>query len=151
MLQSTRSKKLVYYTILGFLAFLYIHTAVSKFIDFKGFRFDINNQPFPNSLTPFLIWALPLTEIGIAVCFFTEKARLIGLYASLILMSLFTIYAILILLHVFAYVPCGCGGFIKSLNWKEHLVLNLFLVTISYLGIRINKNLEASSLQIVSG
>ncbi|MNN77242.1 hypothetical protein D3C81_1936910 [compost metagenome] len=104
-------------------------------MDFKGFTFDLNNQPFPNSLTPILRWLVPLTEIGIVLGLIFEKTRLLALYASLILMSLFTIYTALVLFHVFEYVPCSCGGVIKHLSWPQHLIFNLFFVVITYLAI----------------
>ncbi|WP_336732726.1 MauE/DoxX family redox-associated membrane protein, partial [Chryseobacterium sp. VD8] len=78
------------------LVILFLYTGVSKFVDFKGFTYDLNNQPFPNSLTPLLRWLIPLTEISIVIALLFEKARLIGLYASLFLMSLFTIYTALV-------------------------------------------------------
>ncbi|GEN71206.1 hypothetical protein CLA01_12780 [Chryseobacterium lathyri] len=108
---------------------------MSKFVDFKGFTYDLNNQPFPNSLTPILRWLVPLTEIGIVLGLIFEKTRLLALYASLILMSLFTIYTALVLFHVFEYVPCSCGGVIKHLSWPQHLIFNLFFVVITYLAI----------------
>ncbi|WP_412468787.1 MauE/DoxX family redox-associated membrane protein [Pedobacter sp. KLB.chiD] len=118
------------------LVVLFLYTGLSKFIDFKGFTRDLNNQPFPNSFTPFLRWAVPLTEIAIVGALIYDKTRLIGLYASLVLMSLFTIYTALVLLHVFAYVPCSCGGVIKHLSWPQHLLFNLFFVLITSIAIK---------------
>ncbi|HZE83079.1 MAG TPA: MauE/DoxX family redox-associated membrane protein, partial [Puia sp.] len=71
--------------------------------------------------------------ISIALIF--ERSRTIGFYASLILMSLFTIYTGSILLHFFNYVPCSCGGVIRKLTWGQHLVFNLFFVGLSVTGI----------------
>jgi putative oxidoreductase len=64
-----------------------------------------------------------------------ERTRLAGFYASLALMIVFTIYTGIILLHFFRYIPCSCGGVIKKLTWKQHLVFNLFFVVLSILGI----------------
>ncbi len=122
------------------LVILFLYTAVSKFVDFKGFTYDLNNQPFPNSLTPILKWLIPITEISIVIALLFEKVRLIGLYASLILMSLFTIYTALVLFKVFEYVPCSCGGVIKYLSWPQHLAFNLFFVVLAYLAIKFYKD-----------
>ncbi|MBO9676326.1 MAG: hypothetical protein J7577_22990 [Sphingobacteriaceae bacterium] len=118
------------------LVVLFLYTGLSKFIDFKGFTYDLNNQPFPNSFTPFLKWAIPLSEIAIVGTLLYNKTRLIGLYASLVLMSMFTIYTALVLLHVFKYVPCSCGGVIKHLTWPQHLTFNLFFVIVTFIAIK---------------
>lgn len=128
------------------LVILLLYTAVSKFVDFNGFTYDLNNQPFPNSLTPLLRWLIPITEISIVIALLFEKTRLIGLYASLVLMSLFTIYTALVLFHVFEYVPCSCGGVIKNLTWPQHLIFNLFFVAITSLALRVNKKNSSDHL-----
>ncbi|HEX9510731.1 MAG TPA: MauE/DoxX family redox-associated membrane protein [Puia sp.] len=122
-------------TISALLIMLFLYASVSKFLDFKTFIGEMNNQPLPNSWTPFLVWTLPSLEIAIAVSLIFERTRLAGFYASLVLMTLFTIYAGAILLHFFAYIPCSCGGVISKLNWKQHLVFNLFFVALSVAGI----------------
>jgi putative oxidoreductase len=114
---------------------LFLYASVSKFLDFHRFVMEMNNQPFPNSFTPFLVWAVPCLEIAIAVALIFERTRLAGLYGSLVLMTLFTIYTGSVLLHFFHYVPCSCGGVIRKLTWKQHLFFNLFFVTISVIGI----------------
>lgn len=132
-------KKLLFEISTALLVLLFLYTAISKFLDFDVFRYEMNNQPFPNILTPFLVWLVPLAELAIVVCLLLDKTRLTGLYASLVIMSLFTIYTALVLLNVFEYVPCSCGGVIKQLKWPEHLVFNLFFVAISYTGIKLSK------------
>lgn len=122
-------------TISALLIMLFLYASISKFLDFRTFIGEMNNQPFPNSLTPFLVWTIPSLEILISIALIFERTRLAGLYASLIFMILFTIYAGAILLHLFTYVPCSCGGVIKKLTWRQHLVFNLFFVAISIAGI----------------
>jgi putative oxidoreductase len=117
------------------LIMLFLYASVSKFLDFETFIDEMNNQPLPNSWTPFLVWSIPCTEIAVALALMIERTRLVALYASLILMSLFTIYTITILLHFFRYVPCSCGGVIKKLTWPQHLVFNLFFVALAVSGI----------------
>jgi len=117
------------------LILLFLYASVSKFLDFKTFIKEMNNQPLPNSWTPFLVWFIPCSEILLSVALIFERTRLLGFYGSFVLMGLFTIYAILILSHVFPYVPCSCGGVIKRLTWRQHLVLNLFFVTLSVVGV----------------
>lgn len=146
-----KTKKLFLEITIALLVLMFLHTAISKFLDFKSFTYDLNNQPFPNSFTPFLAWVLPLTEIAIVLCLCFERARVLGLFASLLLMAVFTIYTALVLVHVFEYVPCSCGGVISYLSWPQHLVFNLFFVAITYLSILFNTEIKHHNFNITSG
>jgi|SRR5579859_248679 len=117
------------------LILLFVYASLSKFLDWKTFYGEMNNQPLPNSWTPFLVWVIPCTEIAISVSLIFERTRLLGFYGSLVVMGLFTIYTGIILLHFFPYIPCSCGGVIKRLTWRQHLALNLFFVVLSVVGV----------------
>jgi len=82
-----------------------------------------------------LVWALPFTELAIVALLIFDRTRLAGLYAAFIVMIAFTFYTAVVLMHVFKYIPCSCGGIIKNLSWQQHLVFNLFFVLISLIGI----------------
>lgn len=142
-----QKKRIFTEVVIVLLVILFLYTAVSKFIDFKGFTYDLNNQPFPNSLTPILRWLIPITEISIVLTLLFERTRMIGLYASFILMGLFIIYTALVLFNFFDYVPCSCGGVIKNLTWPQHLFFNLFFTIISFLAIRANRKKATDQLQ----
>jgi len=122
-------------TISALLIMLFLYASISKFLDFRTFIGEMNNQPLPNALTPFLVWTIPSLEIAISLALLFERTRLAGLYTSLVFMTLFALYAGTILLHFFSYVPCSCGGVISKLNWRQHLVFNLFFVALSIIGI----------------
>jgi hypothetical protein len=117
------------------LVFLFVYAAVSKLANWTTFVSDMNNQPFPAFLKPVLVWAVPLIELAIVGLLIFDTTRLIGLYASLVLMIAFSFYTAVVLLHFFAYVPCSCGGIIKNLSWGQHLVFNLFFVLIALIAI----------------
>jgi len=146
-----RIKKLTIELTIALLVIMFLHTAISKFIDFKGFTYDLDNQPFPNRFTPVLAWSLPLAEIAIVLCLCFEKTRLFGLHASLFLMIVFTIYTAMVLVHVFEYVPCSCGGVVSYLSWHQHLIFNLFFVAITYLAILFNGEIKHHNYYIASG
>ena len=114
---------------------LFLYASTSKFIDFNRFIGQMNNQPLPNSWTPILVWAIPLLEVAASVALAFDRTRLPGLYVSFGLMMIFTVYTGIVLLHFFRYVPCSCGGVIQKLTWPQHLLLNLFYLAISMLGI----------------
>ena len=128
-------RQVVLECIAALLILLFLYASVSKFLDFKRFIDEMNNQPLPNSWTPFLVWGIPFLEIVISAALLFEYTRLLAFYASFVLMTLFTIYAIMILAHLFPYVPCSCGGVIRKLTWPQHLALNLIYVVLSVLGL----------------
>lgn len=128
-------RKIIIEIISSLLILLFLYASVSKWLAFKLFIGEMNNQPFPNWMTPFLVWSIPFIEVIIAAALIFEKTRVPALYASLFLMLAFTVYTVTILFHAFKYIPCSCGGVIRSLTWPQHLFFNLFFVGISLLGI----------------
>ena len=130
------------------LILLFLYAALSKFLDFRTFVKEMNNQPLPNSWTPFLVWFIPSTEITLSVLLIFERARLLGFIGSLVLMGLFTLYTAVILMHFFPYVPCSCGGIIKRLTWRQHLGFNLFFVAISVVGVVLQRRKSFHSIVI---
>jgi hypothetical protein len=128
-------RKIIIEIISSLLILLFLYASVSKWLAFKTFIGDMNNQPFPNWMTPYLVIIIPVLEVLIAVGLIFEKTRVPALYASFVLMMAFTIYTVAVLSHAFKYVPCSCGGVIKKLTWPQHLFFNLFFVAISVLGI----------------
>jgi hypothetical protein len=117
------------------LILLFVYTASSKLIDFHKTYKEMDNQPFPNWMTPFLVWGISLLELTIAGFLLFNRTKKAGLWGSLILMTLFTGYIGAILLHFFSRVPCSCGGVIKQLGWTNHLYFNLFFVAIAALAL----------------
>jgi len=133
------TRKIIVEVISALLILLFLYTSLSKWLDFGTFTNDMNNQPFPNWMTPYLVWIIPVSEILIVLALLFEKTRLTGFWASVVLMTLFTIYTALVLLHVFNRIPCSCGGVIKKLTWNQHLIFNLFFTGISIAAIVLKK------------
>ncbi len=134
-------RQVILETISALLIMLFLYASISKFLDFRTFIGETNNQPLPNSLTPFIVWTVPSLEIAIALALMFDRTRLAGFYASLGLMILFTLYTGIILMHFFRYIPCSCGGVIRKLTWKQHLVFNLFFVALSVIGILLKRGI----------
>ena len=143
-------KQVLLECVCALLILLFLYASISKFLDFKTFIDQMNNQPLPNSWTPFLVWAIPLLEIAISIALIFEYTRMLGLYASLALMLLFTVYTGIILLHFFPYIPCSCGGVIQKLTWTQHLILNLFYIALSGLGIILQHRKSLNSIFITN-
>ena len=137
-------RKIIIELISSLLILLFLYASLSKWLAWRTFIGDMNNQPFPNWMTPFLVWTIPTIEVLIALALIFEKFRVKAFYASLFLMSAFTIYTVAILFHAFRYIPCSCGGVIRKLTWPQHLFFNLFFVGISLLGIILKKREPAA-------
>ena len=75
---------------------LFLYASLSKFLDFHTFIKEMNNQPLPNSWTPFLVWIIPCSEIGLFLALIFERTRLIGFYGSMVLMSIFSLAYIML-------------------------------------------------------
>ena len=125
--------------IVALLIIMFLYAAFSKFFDLSAFTRAMHNQPFPYWFSTLLVWVLPVSEILIACCLILERSRTFGLYGSVLVLTLFTSYIIAILFHVFPRVPCSCGGIIRLLTWKEHLLFNLFFLIISISAVMLRK------------
>jgi putative oxidoreductase len=121
--------------IASLLVLLFVYTAFSKLLDFSTFKDQMHNQAMKPWINELLIWLLPPVEIAAACLLLFERTRLRGFYLSAALMTGFTIYVLLVLLHVFHRVPCSCGGVLKVLGWRSHFVFNLFFMLLSFTGI----------------
>ncbi|WP_345212677.1 MauE/DoxX family redox-associated membrane protein [Mucilaginibacter gynuensis] len=120
------------------LTLLWSYSALSKALEFKTFQAAMHNQPIPSAINEFLIWLLPLIELLTALLLIFETTRRQAFYLSAFLMFCFTGYVALINFHFFSFVPCSCGGVIKLLGWKSHLVFNLFFLLLSFYGVYIS-------------
>jgi putative oxidoreductase len=118
-------------------------TAASKMGDLKEFKTELAKQVFSENFAAFLLIAVPASELIAAALLAFQKTRLLGLITSLILISAFTIYIALILAGYFNKVPCSCGGVLKLLGWKSHLIFNLVLTAITITTLYIHLKREA--------
>jgi len=113
---------------------LFLYTGISKLMDYSVFKEQIALSPLLAPISSWVAILLPATEIIISVVLFLPRSRLPGLYASLILMVLFTGYIIYIL-NYNEHLPCTCGGVLEILSWKQHLVLNGILIALAFIGV----------------
>ncbi|MBO9154965.1 MauE/DoxX family redox-associated membrane protein [Chitinophaga sp. GCM10012297] len=118
---------------------LFVYAATIKLMDYKMFLVQMNDQPFDDRFSIYLVWGLPALQFIIAAMLIFKRTMLIGLYSSLVLMLVFTGYIALIKLNFFDHVPCSCGGVIANFSWMQHLYFNLFFVAISVVGIVLHR------------
>lgn len=119
--------------------FLFIYTAISKWLIYPIFLNDLHRSPFIGGLALFISLAIPTAELATASLLVIRQTRRVGLYASLFLMALFTLYVAGVL-TLTDNLPCNCGGIIRNLSWKNHLLLNSSLVILALIGILLSRN-----------
>ncbi|RXJ45687.1 MauE/DoxX family redox-associated membrane protein [Gelidibacter gilvus] len=120
---------------------LFVYAAVSKLLDFKTFETQIGQSSLLSGFFDWVPWGVITSEIVAALLLAFTKTRLLGLYLSLTLMLLFTVY-ITMILYFSADIPCSCGGVLEALGWKGHLIFNGFFIVIALLGILIQRKQE---------
>jgi putative oxidoreductase len=127
---------------------LFAYTAASKFLDMPKFVFQMRLAPVPlmKIFAPVLGWVVPVIEmviaISLAVGFFYPAIKTKGLYASVILLSAFEIYIVIMLLSG-SHLPCTCGGIISQMGWRQHLFFNGFFIIAGILSLRFLQNHKA--------
>ncbi|MET6999401.1 MauE/DoxX family redox-associated membrane protein [Chitinophaga defluvii] len=129
------------------LCIVYSYTAYQKIFGHTGFVMHFRQVPVFRNFPTLSAITIPALEILIVLLLLLQHSRLktLGFGLSMMLLILFTGY--LSMMKLFASkLPCSCGGFISSLTFGEHIVFNLFLLTLSIVGFILNSGL--SSIQI---
>ncbi|MBW8244068.1 hypothetical protein K1F50_14765 [Muricauda oceani] len=122
------------YSISVLCAILFIYAATSKLWDFQQFKVQLGQSPILTAYAGWVAWSVPLIEYILAILLFMDRFRLYALYASLGLMTMFTTYIFLVL-NFSDYIPCSCGGVLEDLGWTEHIIFNVFFMSLSILAI----------------
>lgn len=128
--------------ICGIFIFLFLYSAIHKWLQPEPFKITLYQSPVLSQFAPLLQFTIPLAEIGIVILLCFKRSRLWGLYGCFALMSLFVVY-IVYMLFATPHLPCSCGGIIEQLTWKQHLLLNILLTSLSLFGIWTLKKINA--------
>lgn len=134
-------KKTMTEGIVFLLVFVFVYTAMDKWLHLEGFRYNLARGPFTPVLAPFA-WGLPVIEWGTALLLTFPATRKAGFFASTGLFILFTGYVAGMLLTG-VQLPCPCGGLFQSLSWGKHVFLTGLLAILSLLGWRWQSGLES--------
>ncbi len=113
---------------------LFAYTATSKLNEYSAFAQTISESPLIHNGADTIAWLLPATELIVVLLLFFERTRRAGLYASLLLLVLFTLYLLYMVLFV-ADLPCSCGGVLRKMSWQQHVWFNLFFIGLNVLGL----------------
>jgi hypothetical protein len=131
------------------LIFLFTYTAISKLSERNHFVSVLKTIPFIGTGAGVVAILLPLAELFIVLLLIFERTRLKGLYASLIILGVFTIYLCYMILFM-PHLPCSCGGVISKMGWRWHVVFNVGFVVMTVVEIR-NERKACLSARAVEG
>lgn len=123
-------KNIIVATISYLYILLFVYAAASKLLDFESFEIQLGQSPILGAFASQLAIAVPLLEIGIAIFLMIRRLQFVGLLSSLALMTMFTVY-IIIILNWSYFIPCSCGGILEKMGWSEHLVFNIFFIVLA--------------------
>lgn len=127
-------KKVVIEIISCLFIVLFVYAAFTKLMDYQKFTVQIGQSPLLMAFSGWIAWMVPTVEILIALMLSFSKFRLVGMYAAFTLMTMFTVYIVMIL-NFADHVPCSCGGILEKLGWTEHLIFNISFVLLALVGI----------------
>lgn len=116
-----------------FLTVFWLYVALDKLWDLPSFHAALLKQPFPDAWADVLYWALPVSELGLALLFVLSGKRYTYLLSAFLILS-FTVYIGLGVAGVYSQRSCGCASVFSGLSWSWHLVANAVLLVSSILG-----------------
>jgi len=128
---------------------LFAYTALSKFLDYNLFVFQMRRAPLPliQAMAPVLGWIVPLIEICLVIGLLTNRYASKAQIASVGLLIIFELYITGMLLSGYP-LPCSCGGIISKMSWKQHLIFNAAFIIIGLAGILQNTNISRKEIKI---
>jgi hypothetical protein len=132
------------------LIFIFVYTAVSKLITHDSFVFTLSQSPLLTQYSVPLSWIIPLSEILVSCFLFVSRWRKTGLFLSALMMTAFTMYVSYMIAYT-PQLPCSCGGVLKVLTWREHLLFNIFFTLLAFVGwLLTNKNKNFIAINRIS-
>jgi len=115
---------------------VFLYAALTKFVSHSTFEHTLNRSPLLHRFSPVLSWVLPSIEIIVSMLLLLPISKRVGLFFALIMMLLFTFY-IGYMLTFASDLPCSCGGVLAQLGWKKHLLFNIVLSMLAFVGWRL--------------
>ena len=117
------------------LVLLFVYAAVTKLLDYNNFKIQLSKSPLLKGSATYIAVLLPLLELLAAGMLIFPSSRKTALVISFLLLLLFTLY-ITYMLMTEKKLPCSCGGVLKQMTWKQHIIFNVFFLLIAFWGIK---------------
>jgi uncharacterized membrane protein YphA (DoxX/SURF4 family) len=127
-------RKIILEVICFLFVLLFLYAAFNKLMDYQKFTVQVGQSPLLTGFGDTIPWLVISLEILVAGILMIPRTRLVALFASFSLMTMFTAYIVAIL-NFSPYVPCSCGGVLEKLGWIEHLIFNGVFVVLALIGI----------------
>lgn len=118
---------------------LFIYAATSKLLDYQHFKIELGQSPLLSAFAQWIAILIPAVEYLTCLLILISRCRLVGLFSAYGLMVMFTVY-IFIILNYTSFVPCSCGGVLEKLDWRSHMIFNLFFVFLGLMAIILYMN-----------
>ena len=117
---------------------LFMYTAASKILTINAFSSTLAKSPLIGSNSLLVAWLIPIIEIIVGILLIITGTRKLGLYASLVLLGIFTLYLVY-MVSSGTKLPCHCGGAISTMSWQQHIWFNLGFIVLAVTGLVANK------------
>ena len=143
--------KLISNSIAFFFVGTFLYSGLTKFLTPGEFMSQVQQSPILAGIPAGILWAIPVVELITALLLLIPSSRLMGLILSVSLMTIFTIYIVILNLFTY-YVPCSCGGILNSIPKSLHILLNITLLSLSFYAIytnRVSKKINQTYQQII--
>lgn len=127
-------RKIILEVICFLFVLLFLYAALTKLLDYQKFTVQVGQSPLLTGFGDTIPWLVISLEILVAGMLMIPRTRLVALFASFSLMTMFTAYIVAIL-NFSPYVPCSCGGVLEKLGWTEHLIFNGVFMALALTGI----------------
>ncbi|NCI49689.1 hypothetical protein GWC95_07135 [Sediminibacterium roseum] len=114
---------------------VFVYTAISKLLSMDAFIKVLHQSALLSRFAGWVGWGLPFVELVVSALLVFPETRKAGLLISLGLMVLFTAYIGWMIVYE-PKLPCSCGGVIRYMSWRTHLVFNSVLIVLAITGIR---------------
>lgn len=137
-------RKIILEVICFLFVLLFLYAALTKLLDYQKFTVQVGQSPLLTGFGGTIPWLVISLEILVAGMLMFPHTRLVALFASFSLMTMFTAYIVAIL-NFSPYVPCSCGGVLEKLGWSEHLIFNGVFVVLSAVGISLHAYIQYNS------
>lgn len=134
-------RKIILEVICFLFVLLFLYAAFTKLLDYQKFTVQVGQSPLLTGFGGTIPWLVISIEILVAGLLMFPRTRLVALFASFSLMTMFTAYIVAIL-NFSPYVPCSCGGVLEKLGWTEHLIFNGVFVVLAVAGVFLHVDVE---------
>ncbi|MDR6786466.1 putative oxidoreductase [Pedobacter africanus] len=124
------------------LVLLFTYAAASKLLDYDQSKLQMTKQLIPAGTAPVLTWLVPVAELLVVGLLLFKRTRLVGLYASAVLMAMFSVYIAVAMSGWFGRRPCSCGGILSNMGYWEHLLFNVLFVGVAVTAIVMSREVK---------